>query len=164
MRTSNVVMLLIALVCAAAAALLSKVWLSGHKPQSAEIAPSRAIIVAARDLKPGEVLDIKAIKTVPWASETLPKGAFLSKEALLTSDKPRVIQALVAENEPILENKLQTTAGDLLSNLTPNMIAFTIGVNDVAGLAGLVGPGDFVTFSSLTTRTMTRELRTRLAW
>jgi pilus assembly protein CpaB len=146
MRTSNVVMLLIALVCAAAAALLSRAWLTGHsgKPQSAETIASRAIIVAARDLKPGDVLDAKAIKTVPWASDLLPKGAFISSEAILTPDKPRIVQAVIAENEPILDNKLQSSASALLSKLNPNMIAFTIRVNDVAGLAGLVGPGDFV--------------------
>jgi pilus assembly protein CpaB len=146
MRAGNVVMLLIALVCAAVAALLSRAWLVGQtgKQQSAETTPSRAIVVAARDLKPGEILKPDILKTVPWASNTLPKGAFLDSKALLRPGQPRMLKTEIAENEPILASKLQKGDNALVSKLNSNMHAFTIRVNDVAGLAGLVGPGDYV--------------------
>lgn len=148
MRINNVAMLAIAIVCAALAALLSRAWLVSQsaKTPTAVATTSRAIVVAARDLRPGDALDAKAIKLVPWAGENLPKGAFLGTDALLKPGTPRIVQTAMAESEPVLEQKLQGAAANnaLAARLGQNMQAFAIRVNDVAGVAGFVGPGDYV--------------------
>jgi pilus assembly protein CpaB len=146
MRMNNVVMLVIAFVCAALAALLSQVWLSSQSSDPApKAAASRHIVVAARDLKPGEKLQPDMLKVVDWPENIVPKGAFLSKAPLLNKNKLRTIATAIAENEPLLEHKMSQSGTDgLVSKLSESMNAVTIRVNDVAGVAGFVGPGDHV--------------------
>jgi pilus assembly protein CpaB len=152
MRLSNVVMVGIALICAVAAALLARVWLinqSAQGPSATQTVaanPSRAIVVAARDLKYGDTLDDAAVKLVAWSGDAAPKGAFLTKEAALAPNGSRIVLASLAENEPVLEQKLLGTGSPnaLSARLTENMKAVTIRVNDVAGVAGFVQPEDRV--------------------
>jgi len=150
MRMSNVVMLAIAIVCAAAAAFFARVLLVNQSRQAPTetIAanPSRAIVVAARDLKYGDKLNAEALKLVAWSGDSTPKGAFLTKDAALGPGGSRIVLASVAENEPVLEQKLLGTGSPnaLSARLTENMKAVTIRVNDVAGVAGFVQPEDRV--------------------
>lgn len=149
---SNVIMLVIALVCAAAAAFFTRVWLvsqSAQAPSAKELVaanPSRAIVVAARDLKYGDKLNAEALKLVPWSGDSAPKGAFVTKEAALGPSGSRIVLASVAEDEPVMEQKLLGTgsANALSARLTDDMKAVTIRVNDVAGVAGFVQPEDRV--------------------
>ena len=150
MRMSNVVMLAIAIVCAAAAAFFARVLLVNQSRQAPTetIAanPSRAIVVAARDLKYGDKLNAEALKLVAWSGDSTPKGAFLTKDAALGPGGSRIVLASIAENEPVLEQKLLGTGSPnaLSARLTENMKAVTIRVNDVAGVAGFVQPEDRV--------------------
>ncbi|NJM34049.1 MAG: Flp pilus assembly protein CpaB [Rhodomicrobium sp.] len=150
MRMSNIVMLGIALVCAAAAALLSRAWLVSQSAQPAIEAtaslPSRSVVVAARDFKYGDKLGPDAVKSVSWPSDTMPKGAYQSVEAFLGSAKDRTALTTILQGEPVLEHKLLGAASSsaLSAKLTENMKAVTIRVNDVAGVAGFVQPDDRV--------------------
>jgi pilus assembly protein CpaB len=150
MRMSNVVMLAIAIVCAAAAAFFARVLLVNQSRQAPTetIAanPSRAIVVAARDLKYGDKLNAETLKLVAWSGDSTPKGAFLTKDAALGPGGSRIVLASIAENEPVLEQKLLGTGSPnaLSARLTENMKAVTIRVNDVAGVAGFVQPEDRV--------------------
>ncbi len=150
MRISNVVMLAIALVCAAAAGVFTRAWLIGQSARTASTpqtvtSPTRAVVVAARDLKYGEKLTVEALKLVPWSGDTMPKGAFLSKEAALGPSGSRVVLSAVSENEPVLEQKLVGAGSNSLpARMTESMKAVTIRVNDVAGVAGFVQPDDRV--------------------
>jgi pilus assembly protein CpaB len=152
MRMSHLAMLIAALVCATAAALLSRTWLmrqSAQTPAATEAAmviPSRSVVVAARDIEYGDKLDADAIKLVPWPGDTTPKGAFESKEAMLGAQGSRTALQSMAEGEPVLQNKLLggATANTLAAKLNKNMKAVTIRVNDVAGVAGFVQPDDRV--------------------
>ena len=148
MRMSNVVMLAIAIVCAAAAAFFTRVLLVNQQAPADAVAasPSRAIVVAARDLKYGDKLNAEGLKVVAWSGDSTPKGAFPTKEAALGPSGSRVVLASVAENEPVLEQKLLGTGSPnaLSARLTENMKAVTIRVNDVAGVAGFVQPEDRV--------------------
>jgi pilus assembly protein CpaB len=152
MRMSNFIMLVIALVCAAGAAFLTRVWLVNQSAQTVAATdhvaanPSRAIVVAARDLRYGDKLGPEQLKLVAWPSDSAPKGAFLSKEAVLGPTGSRVVLASIEENEPVLEQKLlgAGSSNGLSARLTENMKAVTIRVNDVAGVAGFVQPEDRV--------------------
>jgi pilus assembly protein CpaB len=151
MRMSNVIMLMIALVCAAGAAFFTRVWLvsqSARAPSATEqvAANPRAIVVAARDLRYGDKLSADMLKLVTWPGDSIPKGAFLTKETVLGPSGSRVVLASVEENEPVLEQKLLGTGSPnaMSARLTENMKAVTIRVNDVAGVAGFVQPEDRV--------------------
>jgi pilus assembly protein CpaB len=152
MRMSNVIMLMIALVCAAGAAFFTRVWLvsqSARAPSATEQVaanPSHAIVVAARDLRYGDKLSADMLKLVSWPGDSIPRGAFLTKETVLGPSGSRVVLASVEENEPVLEQKLLGTGSPnaMSARLTENMKAVTIRVNDVAGVAGFVQPEDRV--------------------
>ena len=150
MRITHVVMLISALVCATVAALLARAWLVRQSAtptvEAAAPAPKKSIVVAAHELKYGDKLDDKAVKLVPWASDTLPKGAFLSTDALLGGGPSRVVLSTIGENEPILPHKLLggTSSNALATRLSANMKAVTIRVNEVTSVAGFVQPDDRV--------------------
>jgi pilus assembly protein CpaB len=151
MRIGNVTMLIAALICAAAAALLSRAWLMGQASSERVVTVrentlpiTRSIVVAARDLRSGERLKADTLRLMPWAGETLPKGTFASIDALLKAQE-RIVAVAMSENEPVLEQKLIGSAQSLLAGkLTESMNAVTIRVNDVAGVAGFVQPEDRV--------------------
>ena len=150
MRLSNVVMLAIALVCAVVAAFFTRTLLvnqSGRATsETVAVSTSRAIVVAARDLKYGDKLNAEGLRLVPWSGDSVPKGAYPTKEAALGPSGTRIALASMAENEPVLEQKLLGTGSPnaLSARLTDNMKAVTIRVNDVAGVAGFVQPEDRV--------------------
>jgi pilus assembly protein CpaB len=149
MRVSNVVMIVIALFCATAAALLTRTWLvsqSARAPAPAETAvPLQSVMVASRDLKYGDKLTADGFKSVQWPASSVPKGAFTSGEALLGGAASRAVLVAIAEGEPILDHKLLGGSTRALSGkLSENMKAVTIRVNDVAGVAGFVQPDDRV--------------------
>jgi pilus assembly protein CpaB len=153
MRIGNITMLIAALICATAAALLSRAWLrdqAGEQrvlaTQQEMLAPAtRSIVVAARDLKNGEKLSADAMRVVSWPVDTLPKGVFASLDTLVKPGQERTVLGPIAENEPILEGKLYGAGGGTLTGkLASSMNAVTIRVNDVAGVAGFVQPDDRV--------------------
>ena len=154
MRIGNITMLVAALICAAAAALLSRAWLRDQaggervlatSPQEAAPPTTRTIVVAARDLKYGDKLNADSLRLISWSGDTVPRGAFLSMEPLVKPGQERTVLASIAENEPLLEQKLSAAGqGTLAGKLAESMNAITIRVNDVAGVAGFVQPDDRV--------------------
>jgi pilus assembly protein CpaB len=155
MRISNIAMLIAALVCATAAALLARAWLKDQagggrvatavQQQQAPMPATRFIVVAARDLKSGDKLNPEMLRLTPWSGDTVPKGAFLSVEPLVKAGQERTVLASVSENEPVLEQKLSGSGlSALAAKLADSMNAVTIRVNDVAGVAGFVQPDDRV--------------------
>ena len=154
MRIGNITMLVAALICAAAAALLSRAWLrdqaGGERvlatlPQETAPPTTRAIVVAARDLKYGDRLSADSLRLISWSGDTVPRGAFLSMEPLVRPGQERTVLASIAENEPVLEQKVSAAGqGTLAAKLAESMNAITIRVNDVAGVAGFVQPDDRV--------------------
>jgi pilus assembly protein CpaB len=153
MRIGNITMLVAALICAIAAALLSRAWLRDQAGGDRVIATqqealppaTRSIVVAARDLKYGDKLNAESIRLVAWSGDTVPRGAFLATEPLVKQGQERSVLGSIAENEPILEQKLSAAGqGTLAGKLGDSMNAITIRVNDVAGVAGFVQPDDRV--------------------
>lgn len=152
MRMNHVLMFGLALFCAVAAALLARSWLLRQSAQapsvtaSAPAAPTRFIIVAAKDMTHGDKLTPDMVKLVPWAGDELPKGAFLSPEALFSSGSDRTVLNTMAQGEPVLLHKLfgGTSSNMLSARLGENMQAVTIRVGEAAGLAGFAQPDDRV--------------------
>jgi pilus assembly protein CpaB len=106
--------------------------------------PQHTIVVAARPLRFGEPLTASALRELPWPQDALPAGAF-DKIAALTAAK-RVVLLPMETNEAVLASKI-TGPGQratLSAVLDPGMTAVTVRVNDVAGVAGFVLPGDHV--------------------
>src|SRR5882757_4555071 len=127
------------------AALWSRYWLASHSHMAAGAAPIGSIVVAAKPLASGVTVTADNIAEIPWATATLPEGAFATKDDLL-KDGRRIVLSPLEPNEPVLRSKTTGPGerGSLSSLLQEGKRAVTVRVDDVRGVAGFILPGDFV--------------------
>ena len=134
------------------AVFLAQAWLNNQaemRMRSLEAnkkpeAPARTIVVASKPLRFGDEIVAASLRELPWPRGALPAGAF-GKIADLATAKRAVVLPM-QENEAVLAFKI-TGPGQratLSAALQEGMKAVTIRVNDVAGVAGFVFPGDHV--------------------
>lgn len=129
-----------------------------YKPQPQQAAPVVAapaapvmkmmkVVVAADNIPFGTRLTDSHLKEIDWPQDAMPEGIFSTKAAITgqTGGAPVVLAPLTA-NEPVLPGKISRPGGraTLSSLLGEGMKAVTVRVNDVAGVAGFVLPGDLV--------------------
>jgi pilus assembly protein CpaB len=142
MRRNNLVILVLAVVIGGIAAILARNWMVSHV-RSAELATT--IVVASTPLAFGAQLTAENLNEIPWSTDSLPEGAFATKQELL-KDARRMALTSIARNEPILRDKI-TAPGQpatLSSMLDPGKRAVTVRVDDIRGVAGFIQPGDRV--------------------
>lgn len=103
------------------------------------------VVVASKPLSFGTVLNSGNLEEISWPQNALPQGAFSSIKELL-KEGSRVALRPIEPNEPILPIKI--TGSDESASLSrvigEGNRAVTIRVNDVAGVAGFILPGDRV--------------------
>lgn len=97
------------------------------------------VVVAARDLPIGHVLQAADIRVQDWPGDALPGGYSSSPEEVLGRG---VIQAVVL-NEPLLSSKiaLKEAGGGLSIVIPEGMRAVSVRVDEVIQVAGFVTPG-----------------------
>lgn len=145
MRRNNLIILVLALVMGGAAAFLAHDWLRAHARAATDGVGTSTVVVATEPLAFGTELTAGNLTEIPWAAQTMPDGAFTSKEELL-HDGRRVALAPFERGEPILRRKV-TGAGErasLSALLDHGKRAVTVRVDDVRGVAGFILPGDYV--------------------
>ena len=142
MRTSNVVILFVAIVMGIFAALLARTWLQSQQHESAE---ARTIVVAKVPLGFGATISEDKISEISWAAKTLPEGAFATKQQMF-KDGSRVALTPIERGEPVLRAKITAPGqrGSLSTLLEEGKRAVTVRVDDVRGVAGFILPGDRV--------------------
>ena len=145
MRANQIAVLVVALVLGAAAALWTREWLTSHAAAPSDKTPIGTIVVAAKPLKFGALVTADSVEETPWAAQTLPQGAFATKDALL-HDGQRVVLSPLEPNEPVLGSKVSAPGqrASLSALLQQGKRAVTVRVDDVRGVAGFILPGDFV--------------------
>jgi pilus assembly protein CpaB len=150
MRFGTILMFAIAFACAAVAALLMRSVLMAPvapvvvEAKPAEV-PTRTVLVAARDLRAGEKLTAAAVREASWPAGMLPKGVFASREELFRAGEEPMLYAGIAENEPVLAQRLlQGPDLGLTGRLNEGMRGITIRVNEASGVGGFVQPEDRV--------------------
>lgn len=105
------------------------------------------VLVATQPLVFGAVLTPQNTKLVGWPAESLPEGAFRTSIGVVDNPRgPRVALRPIAVGEPILASKISGDNGRAtISALLPDgMRAAAVRIDDVAGVGGLVAPGDVV--------------------
>ena len=145
MRSNNVTIILLAIAMGLGAAYLAHSWVQGQLSASAAYQPAGHIVIAAEPLAYGATVTTDNVSEIPWYTNTLPDGAFASKDDLLTGGRRTVLYPL-KQGEPVLRSKV-TGAGQrasLAAMLDEGKRAVTVRVDDVRGVAGFVLPGDFV--------------------
>ena len=113
-----------------------------HKTKAAQM--DRAV-VAVGDLPIGTKLNATQVKVVGWPKESKPQGSFVDVAAVTD----RVVIKPVSAGDVITEQKLLPKdvkgAGGMMTYAVPEgHRAVTVGVNEVAGVAGFIVPGNQV--------------------
>jgi pilus assembly protein CpaB len=156
MRTSVVVMLVLAAVFGLIAVFAGQKWLSHQATLqkqnlspvtiAAPSVPVATIVVAAQALRYGDELSASQLREMPWPAGDMPKGAFKTRDELMQGKERRVVLAPMEPNELVLDSKI-TGPGQrstLSALMEEGMGAVTVQVNEVVGVAGFVLPGERV--------------------
>lgn len=144
-----------ALVLAGGAALLARVLLATppapvvvHAPKAppVEVKIEKAVLVAARDLKPGEFIDNSAVQWQVTEEDLSPLLYFLrgqdEKEVLFGA----TVRQPVAQGQALANNQVVRPGepGFVAAVLKPGMRAIAVPTSAVASNSGLVSAGDRV--------------------
>src|ERR1051326_5628175 len=62
----------------------------------------QSVVVAAKELPPGTVLDAKALKEVAWPKDSIPAGSFSSANKVIG----KAVRIKLVAGEPILESRV----------------------------------------------------------
>ncbi|MGO9172158.1 MAG: Flp pilus assembly protein CpaB [Rhodomicrobium sp.] len=150
MRFGSILIFVVAFACAGVAALLVRSALTTQsEPAVVAAKPAgmamKNVVVAARDLKAGDKLTAGFVREAAWPADLLPRGAFTSPDALFKSGVEPVLSVAIAENEPVLAQRLLGGLDNgLAGRLNDGMRAITIRVNEASSVGGFVQPEDRV--------------------
>jgi pilus assembly protein CpaB len=140
----NVNRLLVGLGLAIVVALLfsSFVYRQFRAVQAARPTATQPLVVAAVPLPLGARLDPSNLRVISWPTTQPVRGMFHRIEDCAD----RALITPVAENEPILEDKLapKEAGAGLHATIPEGMRAVSVAVNEVVGVAGFVIPGTMV--------------------
>jgi pilus assembly protein CpaB len=138
-RTSSILILVVAIVMGGIAAFMARSFMQG------QAVTASTIVVAAKSLNFGEPISADDVAEVPWSASTLPDGAFSNIQELL-KDGRRAVLTSIGRNEPILRTKVTGPGqrASLSTTLENGMRAVTVRVDDVRGVAGFILPNDHV--------------------
>lgn len=105
-------------------------------------APTRQVFVATADISPGTALSGTTVKPVTWPQAVIPPNCATSMREL----DNRVVKVPIPQGNPVLFSMLapEGTAAGLSGILDDGKRALTIKVDEVAGVAGFLHPGDHV--------------------
>jgi pilus assembly protein CpaB len=145
MRKSSVIILVVAILMGGVAAYLARSWLHAQMGTAAALQPAGHIVIAAEPLAYGAVVTAEDVNEIPWYTNTLPEGAFATKDDLLGGGR-RIVLSPLNRGEPVLRSKVTGPGqrASLAMQLEEGKRAVTVQVDDVRGVAGFVLPGDFV--------------------
>jgi pilus assembly protein CpaB len=107
------------------------------------------VVVAARDIPEGVVIDRIALSVAQWPVSTVPVGAY----GRVDSVAGRVARVAVFNGEPIVPGRLapEGTSPGLITKITPGKRAMGVRINDVSGISGLILPDSRVDIALTTT-------------
>lgn len=121
---------------------LFTVWLIARWMSSTLEKGNVSLVVAARDLNPGERLIANDLKLTLWPAGSVMPGANQSIKPL----EGRVVTQPILLGEAVVEHRLATNGSKagLSALITPGSRAMSVKVNEVVGVAGFATPGNFV--------------------
>jgi pilus assembly protein CpaB len=147
MRACSLVILLIGLLLAGGTVHYANQQLDRRQPVQVGATgltlPNTTVVVAGRDLAPGELLRAEALQEVAWPAETVPAGAFTSIQELIgDGSEERRARHAILPGEPVLRSKIsglggRDTPGEIVS---PGKRAASIRANDVNGVTSALPP------------------------
>lgn len=148
----NKIPLIIAVVCGLVAVLLVNNYLKGREEELAQQMQTQRrraaqedlvrVLTAKTDLVQGKAIEERDLKEEAIPKEYLQPRAATSMERVVG----KITLAPISKGEQILLSKLALPgeAGSLATKTPPGKRAITVPVDNIAGLGGLLKPGDYV--------------------
>ncbi|MGR9086423.1 MAG: Flp pilus assembly protein CpaB [Gammaproteobacteria bacterium] len=148
MNNRFIIMLIIALVLAAGAAWMAKRWVDSQTTHKADSVDGNMVNVyaAATNIPFATRIDKSQIKLMAWPKSSVPSEAFT--EADIQADPNAIIGKVTQRefyaDEILLKPHVKEHAGGstLSALIKEGMRAISVRVNDVAGVAGFILPGN----------------------
>jgi pilus assembly protein CpaB len=142
MNLRAIVLLLLSLALAGVAAVSANRWMSQRLAGSGADGELTDVVAAAAEIPFGTKLDATMIKLVGLPPESVPEAAFLEPEDVID----RVAAYTLFKDEILLEGRVVEHIGGsaLAAVVAEGKRAVTVRVNDVAGVAGFLLPGNRV--------------------
>jgi pilus assembly protein CpaB len=111
-------------------------------PSAVDRVKTVPVVVAARDIPEGRVIDRTGLFVAYWPAGTVPAGAYTTLDSLAG----RVTRVPIYKGEAMVRGRLapEGTGPGLEVKLTPGKRAYAVRINDVASLAGMVQPNSRV--------------------
>lgn len=134
-------LLLLAIVFGAGASVFANRWLQSQTVAETDDQMT-SILVAARNIEFGETVEEIDVKFANWPNESVPEGVFTSVEevvGMVTNQK--IMSGEMLHAERIVSH---ISGSSLSAMIAENKRAVTVRVNDVAGVAGFLLPGNRV--------------------
>jgi pilus assembly protein CpaB len=143
-RSTNSIILIVAVILGGFAAFLARGWLQSHSSQ-ADAQKTVPILVATDALAFGAPIGAKDVREIDWPAQSSPEGAF-ANFAELTKSGRRIALSPFVRDEPIISSKVSAPdqRASLSAVIEKGKRAVTVAVDDVRGVAGFIFPGDFV--------------------
>jgi len=135
---------ILAVLIAAVAAYFLYDYLKGQEQKMTEAVATERVVVAEAEIPVGSAINMTQVKTSDWPKANLPQGAFPATDQVIG----RIATQTLLPGDAITESKLMPKEGQQLSILTYRIPeghrAMTVGVDQVAGVAGFINPGNIV--------------------
>lgn len=151
MDVKKIALLVGALLIAVVTAVMAKNMFAGASAPQAEasaVPMGPKILVARKPLPVGAMVDAESFTFQPWPAELVQQAYY--SEGAPDADVAKLIGTVVRNaitaGQPVTRGSLvgPQDRGFLAAALTPGMRAVTVPVNDIAGVAGFIFPGDRV--------------------
>ncbi|MBW4331496.1 Flp pilus assembly protein CpaB [Stakelama sp. CBK3Z-3] len=149
----KIILLVGALVVAAVTAFMARSLMVGGSAPQAEaqlVQPAQPagpqILVAAKALPVGTILDGNALKFQPWPKDLVEGAYYLKGQVDLPALQGSVVRFAIPAGQPITQGAVVKPGdrGFLAAALSPGMRAVTVPVSAQSAVAGFVFPGDRV--------------------
>jgi pilus assembly protein CpaB len=143
-RSTNLAILVVAVILGGFAAFLARSWLESHS-MGTDAQKTVPVLVATDALAFGAPIGAKDVREIDWPAQSSPEGAF-ANFAELTKNGRRITLSPFVRDEPIISSKVSAPdqRASLSAVIEKGKRAVTVAVDDVRGVAGFIFPGDFV--------------------
>jgi pilus assembly protein CpaB len=108
----------------------------------------RMMVIAARPLKPGTVLQATDLKTVLWPNEKLPIGSYDKVDPIIGN----TVYDTIGADEPVLSGRLANSQSGGGAGVPSGMRAVSVHVTDSTGVLALLRAGQKVDVQVVTGR------------
>jgi len=134
---------IVAVAIAAVASYALYNYLKGQEEKVATAVATTKVVVASQDISTGTTINTSQVKTADWPKANVPQGAFVSTDQVAG----RIAVDRFVPGDIIVEAKLvpkEGQTGVLTYKIPEGHRAMTVAVDQVAGVAGFITPGNKV--------------------